>query len=414
MTTSAVTPTVTTEPKPRPGLDGQTFLVGEHVYVRAIDPADAEYSTAIAATIFPHSTHWMENWIKEELPKAERAGFYAIVRKSDDQPVGRFTTYRYEPTTFLQSWVDPLLGDQGQEYLSEALRLVVPWLVDEQHRPLLRIHITSEQTLVAATLEEIGARQTARFREMLRTWGGRADGIVYDVLNRQWVERLGDPAEIELQRTGIGEPRPVPAHGVLEGDPPANAVRIGQRVYLRPLTKVDNEVMALWSLRDPETFWDAGRWPASGVNWHHQEEKNQKEDPSTWVRFAVCLRENDEIIGSMGISDINYQHGFAETESAMFRPEHRGGGYGSEAKHLLFDYAFNTLNLHVLQSFVIFPNTRSAAALRKQGYREAGYAYWGFPSFGTFENFVVFDLLASDWRALPRAEHSVTEEERGA
>lgn len=403
------------EPTPRPALDGQTFLVGDDVYIRAIDVADAPFGTAINATIFPHSTHWLEKWVKEDLPKTERQAFYTIVRKIDDQPVGLLTTERHEPLTRLSSWIDPMLGDQGQRYLAEAMRLVVPWLVDEQHRPNLRVLISSEQTLVAAALEEVGARLMTRFREMFRIRCGRADGIVYEYLNRQWVERLGDPAAIELPVSGLGVPRPVPAPVVLAGDPPLNAVKVGPRVYLRPLTKADAGEMSLWSRRDTEIFWDAGRWMASAPGWHALEERNQQEDPRTWVRFTICLRENDETIGSLGISDINYQHGTAETEGALFRPEHRGGGYGFEAKHLLFDYAFNTLNLHALQSFVIFPNTRSAAALRKQGYREAGRAHWEFASFGTFENFVTFDLLASDWRHLPRTGDPVPhDEDRGA
>jgi RimJ/RimL family protein N-acetyltransferase len=195
----------------------------------------------------------------------------------------------------------------------------------------------------------------------------------------------------------------VPAPVTLDGDPPANAVRVGDRVYLRPLTKDDAPVLALWTRRETETFWDAGRFVYSAPGYQHWTEDNQKADPATHVRFAVCLRENDEIIGSLGIAGIDFVHGFAESESEINRPEYRGGGYGSEAKHLLFDYAFNTLNLHSLQSNVIFPNTRSAAALRKQGYKEAGRGHWIFPSFGKFESFVCFDLLASDWRQMPRA-----------
>lgn len=408
-----MTTETTTDTTSRPGLDGQTFLVGDLVYIRAVDPADAEFGTALAATIFPKSTNWLENWIKEDLPKAERTGFFVIVRKRDDQPVGRLTTHRWDPVTHLGSWIDPLLGEQGEHYLAEAMRLVVPWLVDEQHRPNLRIHLGADKTLVTAALDDLGAREVARFREQFRTWGGRTDGVLYEYLNRQWVERLGDPAEIELPRSGTGEPCPVQPPVLPAGDPPANAVRVGQCVYLRPLTKADADAMAYWSMRDTETFWDAGRWPASGIAWAGVEDRLQKDERPDWVRFAVCLRENDEIIGAMGVSDINYLHGTGETESAMFQAAYRGGGYGTEAKQLLLDYAFNTLNLHLITSFVIFPNTRSAAALRKQGYREAGRAHWGFSSFGRFENFVVFDLLASDWRALPRVNADAAPEERG-
>jgi RimJ/RimL family protein N-acetyltransferase len=406
--------TTDTDATSRPGLDDQTFLVGDLVYIRAVDPADAEFGTALAASTFPKSTAWLENWIKEELPKAERTGYYVIVRKRDNQPIGRLTTNRYEPVTRLYPWIDPLLGEQGDPYLAEAMRLVVPWLVDEQHRPNLRILVTSNQTRTIVALDNIGARLIVRFREMFRVWGGRADGLFYEYLNPHWIERLGDPAAIDLPRSGTGEPRPVQTPVIPQGDPPTNAVRIGERVYLRPLTKADYEQDAHWSLRDPETFWDAGRWPASAIAWAGIEERNQKEERPDWVRFAVCLRESDEVIGALGITDINYLHGFADTESAMFRPDYRGGGYGTEAKQLLIDYAFNTLNLHTIQSFVIFPNTRSAAALRKQGYQEAGRAHWEFSSFGTFENFVVFELLAADWRALPRVASGDRVEEGGA
>jgi RimJ/RimL family protein N-acetyltransferase len=56
----------------------------------------------------------------------------------------------------------------------------------------------------------------------------------------------------------------------------------------------------------------------------------------------------------------------------------------------------------MVESWVYFPNTRSAAALRKQGYTEAGRVTWLYPFEGNFGNMVVFDLLAEEWRAMPR------------
>jgi RimJ/RimL family protein N-acetyltransferase len=392
----------TPAPVPGTGHIGQTFLVGENVYIRAIEPSDAKYGQAWTNSILPRATTWYEKWIKEELPKQKRHAAYIILRKRDDVAVGSIRTWRYDPTTYTDAYVDPLYGEQGQAWKAEAIRMAIPWMVDEQHRPRIQLSVAGDDQVTIEALEALGARQAARFREQVRTWGGRVDGLRFEYLNRQWVERLGDPAEIELPRSGTGEARPVPAPVTLDGDPPANAVRVGERVYLRPLTKDDAPLVARWTRQETETFWDAGRFMYSAPGFQRWTEENQKEDPATHVRFAVCLRENDELIGSLGIAGVNYVHGFAETESEINRPEYRGGGYGSEAKHLLFDYAFNTLNLHSLQSNVIFPNTRSAAALRKQGYKEAGRGHWAFSSFGKFESFVVFDLLASDWRQMPR------------
>ncbi len=137
-------------------------------------------------------------------------------------------------------------------------------------------------------------------------------------------------------------------------------------------------------------------------------DNQQKPTWPTDVWFAVCLRETDEFLGVVGLLDIDYQHRFAETGSFFHRPEFRGGGYGSEAKHLLLEWSFEILGLHMVQSWVSFPNTRSAAALRKQGYSEAGRMVWAYSHNGTLDSFVLFDLLATEWRAMPRAEWSAS------
>lgn len=412
MSETATKPDEPTKQVPGTGHLGQTFLVGDEIYIRAVEPADSAYGQSWTHSILPRSTDRHETWIKDEMAKAKRQATYIFLRKADDVAVGSITTRRWDPVTHVSPWVDPLYGERGQAWLAEAMALAIPWLVDEQHRPLVKIDVAADQEQVVERLEAIGARQQVRYREMLQGWGGRTDLLVFEYLNQLWIDRLGDPREVPLERTGLGEPRPVPTPVTLDGDPPANAVRVGHRVYLRPLAKVDAAQIARWTRQETETFWDAGRWMYSTPGYAAFTEEQQKKDPQTSINFAVCLRANDELIGSVGVDGVDYVHRFAETGSLINRPEYRGGGYGSEAKHLLFDYAFDTLNLHALQSVVIFPNTRSAAALRKQGYREAGRLHWDFASFGTFENFICFDLLAADWRQMPRADLPARDEER--
>ncbi|MBA2247298.1 MAG: GNAT family N-acetyltransferase [Chloroflexia bacterium] len=391
------------EPAPGTGHEGQTFLVGDEVYLRAIESTDATYAPSWKNTVFPKSTEFYEKWIKEDMVKEERTATYLIIRKRDDVPVGSVKTHSWDPTFFLEPYVDPIYADHGQRWLAEALTLMLPWLVDEQHRPIAVVTVNSSQTAAIAALEATGARQTARFRDKVRIPGGRADELMFEYLNALWVKTLGDPNDQPVERSGTGEPRPVPPRVVLEGDPPKNAVMVGARVYLRPFEKKDADEIALWSRRETESFWSNGRAMHSAVGFATWTEGLEKEDPPEWIRFAVCLRENDELIGAVGIDEVDFVNECAESESELHRPEYRGGGYGSEAKHLLFDYAFNRLKLHSLQSYVIFPNTRSAAALRKQGYTEVGRLNWDYTTEGRFGNLVCFELLADDWRAMPRA-----------
>jgi RimJ/RimL family protein N-acetyltransferase len=216
---------------------------------------------------------------------------------------------------------------------------------------------------------------------------------------------LGDPNEVELTRVGTGEPRPVSASVPLAEAPPKNAMMVGERVYLRPFTKADAEQFSIWSRREPdhEIPFNVGRYPMGKLGKWQEIERHQKEEFPEWIRFAVVDRATGELVGGNGLLEMDYHNRFGETES-FFLPPYRSQGYGSEGKHLLLDYAFNRLDLHMVTSWVFFPNVRSAAALRKQGYREAGRIHWEYSNNGTFDNWVVFDYLADEWRAMPRVE----------
>ena len=390
-----------TTPVPGTGHIGQTFLVGELVYIRAIETSDAEYATWWRDSAFPLSPGRVETLIKDEYPKEKRRA-HIVLRKSDDVPVGAIWVEYQTVGVMVDPQFGAVFGDLATPWLCEALTLVVPWLIDEQHRTSARIRLAANQTEAIAALEAIGARQSARFREMLFLNRERQDQVLLDYFNKQWIARIGDPNDNELPRSGTGVARPVPAKVELDGDPPLNAMLVGPRVYLRPIEEKDSDAIARFQRAETETFHETGRRMSSVLGltaWH---DGLQKKDPPTWVRFAVCLRENDEIIGAVGIDGINRVHGYAESESELWSTAHRGSGYGSEAKHLLLEYAFNHLGLHSLQSLVLWENTRSAAALRKQGYKDAGRWNWDYARDGRFGDLCAFDILADEWRALPR------------
>jgi RimJ/RimL family protein N-acetyltransferase len=387
-----------------PGHHGQTFLVGEEVYLRPVETGDAAIGMSWMHIAFPRSTDRVETWIKEDMARDRDTSWYAIVRKVDDRVVGSITFNRRGVDVWLDVRVDELFGDRALHWKAEALTLIVPWLVDERGRTSVKVDLPADEEPVIEALQSIGMQQCARLREMFDRDGKRIDRLSFHFLNKAWLKSLGDPLAIEIPRTGTGLPRPVPPRVTLDGDPPKNAVLVGQRVYLRQPEPGDAVEEATLARRETETFFDIGRYlPGSvgGKNWRNEV---QKSSLPRHVWFAVCLRETDEYLGIVGLIRIDYHHRFAETGSFFNRQEFRGGGYGSEAKHLLLEWAFEVLGLHMVQSWVYFPNTRSAAALRKQGYSEAGRMVWAYSHNGTLDSFVLFDLLATEWRALPRAE----------
>jgi RimJ/RimL family protein N-acetyltransferase len=385
-----------------PGHAGQTFLVGSDVYLRGIEVADAAVAMSWRPTLFPVSPENTEKWIAEKLAKEDDKLTLAIVRKVDDRVVGSVKIHIDGVRHWLEARVDPLYGERAQAWKGEAITLVASWIVDERGQPRIGFDLAASEHAVIAAVEAMGIRQTARFREMYERDGVRVDRLVYEYLSPAWIATLGDPNETPLERTGTGQPRPVPPPVTLVGDPPRNAIMVGHRVYLRAEESSDGKKAALAARRETETFFDIGRHLVSSVQFEKWIEDHQKPDLAEWITFAVCLRETDEVIGWVALLDVNYQERTAETGSFFGLKAYRGDGYGSEAKHLLLEYAFERLGLHMVESWVYFANTRSAAALRKQGYREAGRVNWLYPFDGGLGSMVVFDLLADEWRALPR------------
>jgi RimJ/RimL family protein N-acetyltransferase len=94
-------------------------------------------------------------------------------------------------------------------------------------------------------------------------------------------------------------------------------------------------------------------------------------NPPTDLMFILVSLDTPEHvpIGTMGLHRINWVHGTATTGS-MLTPGARGKGYGTEAKVLLLDYAFNLLNLRIVLSDVWSFNEASLRAQQKCGYVE--------------------------------------------
>jgi len=390
-------------PVPGTGSLGQTFLVGDAVYLRPIEKADAPWASSWRDSRFPLSRARVETWIAEEMVKDRDTQWLAIVGRADDRVIGSVRTHERRGVAGLEIVVDRLLGARGARWRAEALRLVLPWLIDQRGIRRVSVAIDGDDDAPIAAANALGMRQVARLREQIDRGGRRVDRLVFEAHNRQWLAVLGDPMAETLPRTGTGQPRPVPAPLRLEGDPPRGAMLVGQRVYLRPVERRDLDEFALWSRRETETAFLLGRQIDSAVHMAAGWSDVEKQPLPAWTMCSVCRRDDDTFIGGVDLFRIDYQNRFAETGSFFHRPEDRGLGYGSEAKHLLLAYAFDHLGLHSVQSRVLFSNTRSAAALRKQGYRDAGRSTWDVPAYGGMVNVAFFDLLASEWRALPRA-----------
>jgi RimJ/RimL family protein N-acetyltransferase len=182
-----------------------------------------------------------------------------------------------------------------------------------------------------------------------------------------------------------------------------NPIAVGERLYLRPLEEQDAEVMAAGSALEIETMMDRLRLPFSPIALANWIKKLSKEQPPDYISLGVCLKSDDRHIGIVELFELDYVDRTAETGSWINLPQDRGQGYGTEAKMLLLEYAFERLGLHALMSYVWEPNVRSAAALLKQGYKPAGRFKFEDVRDGVYRDGLLFDVLREDWLAAREA-----------
>ena len=410
MTTNTYPPAVP-ESTPDPRIfqaDGQTFLVGDTIFLRGIEEEDAHRASGWRDSPYPINAERAGELIKErtEKPKpGER--FLVACRRSDGEPVGSLTLSRWPGNDLdipLELYANPALP--GHERVkAEMLRLMVEWGEGEGELPLLYTEFADDETELRAAAESLGMRHSALWREQRWRDGAWRDRVAYAWHNPAWIPRLGQSGTgidfaLPVDDPSRWRPRQYPTYGAVEGNPPANAVMVGPRVYLRPLELEDAPGFVAGVRREAETFFDDGRMPGSATRFRQHIRSLSKDDPPGWIRFAVCLRETGEHIGINGIDSIDLINRTAETESFFHNAAYRNHGYGSEAKQLLLAYVFERLGLHSVYSWVWGPNTRSAAALRKQGYRECGRVFWAGTKNGEYTHAYTFDFLADEWRAM--------------
>jgi RimJ/RimL family protein N-acetyltransferase len=143
---------------------------------------------------------------------------------------------------------------------------------------------------------------------------------------------------------------------------------MSNRVVLRPVTEADIPYMVEY-LNDPAVSVNLNlSRPKSETSQRGFVERINKDDSADIV---LALEVGGVFIGTMGLHGIDHRHGTATTGTVIGK-EYQGKGYASEAKMLLLEYAFNTLNLRKVYSNVHSFNEYSLRYAAKCGYREEG------------------------------------------
>lgn len=168
----------------------------------------------------------------------------------------------------------------------------------------------------------------------------------------------------------------------------------GKMVNLRPFGKADIPTLTYW-INDPEVRkFLIGTWPQT----ERQEEEWFNKLGSDDKNIVLAIETKDGIlIGSMGIHRIDWKDRVATTGALIGEKEYWGKGYGTDAKMILLDYAFNTLNLRKICSNVYPYNKRSLHYSLHCGYKIEGRRRRQVFKNGRYWDLIELGLFKEEW-----------------
>lgn len=114
--------------------------------------------------------------------------------------------------------------------------------------------------------------------------------------------------------------------------------------------------------------------------------------------FGVRTIEEDEMIGYVELSSIQWWNGVANLGIGIGNKKYRGNGYGREALTLLLDFAFEELNLHRIQLNVFSYNKPAIGLYERLGFKREGVYREFIHRDGHRWDMYLYGILEEEWR----------------
>src|SRR5947209_10286716 len=173
-----------------------------------------------------------------------------------------------------------------------------------------------------------------------------------------------------------------------------NPFIVGERIYLRPLEPAqDNHLYSTW-MNDEEIRRYFSIYPTSDTR--GRERLDQLYKDGKHIIFGVVQKSDNQLIGMVGLKDINYVNQTAEFYN-IIDPSAWGKGYGTESTRLMFHYGFMELNLNRIQTQDMEENIGGQRADEKAGMKLDGILRQVIFRFGKYHDVRVYSILRSEY-----------------
>ena len=112
--------------------------------------------------------------------------------------------------------------------------------------------------------------------------------------------------------------------------------------------------------------------------------------------FAVTARADGQLVGSVGLRDIDREHSQAEM-GFWIAVDCWGRGYATEGAQALLRFGFEALKLNRIYAHHMLRNPASGRVLEKIGMRQEGVLRQRVRKWGVFEDVAVLAILKQEW-----------------
>lgn len=116
------------------------------------------------------------------------------------------------------------------------------------------------------------------------------------------------------------------------------------------------------------------------------------------TNFVLALKDTDEFIGKMHISEDNLRYDANSISVAYWLGEsYARQGYMTEALDALLGWLFREKNYDVVSAMAFAPNVSSIALLKKLGFTQEGYFRHAFRANGVVLDNLCFSMLKEEY-----------------
>ena len=168
----------------------------------------------------------------------------------------------------------------------------------------------------------------------------------------------------------------------------------GKNIYLRALEP--NDLEFVYVMENDQSIWEVSNTQTPYIRFlvkQYLENAHQDIYEAKQLRLAICQDEDFPALGLIDLFDFDPQNRRAGIGIVIQSINDRNKNIGSEALHLMIQYAFHNLNLHQLYANIATDNLASLALFTKFGFQEIGVKKdWTLVN-GTFKDEALFQLL---------------------